>query len=401
MKDIRKGKLVICRKGPSVFYGYWLDGKPVELYAEPRHRESLIGNIYAARVEKVADGIHGAFLEIGQGKKAYLPLPSGPGKSGGGENLSIKGGDIILVQITKDALKTKLPVADRNVSFPGKYFVLTLMDHRYGVSRKIRDEEERERLLSILESCRSKEYGIIARTNAAGKEEGILTDELKELIRQKDAILTRGSCAAARTLLYEEPAYYITLGRELPGKELDQIITDDPEIYEELNNYYSFPNQREIKDKLRFYKDEYPLYKLYRMEYYYGKATGKKVWLDNGGSLIIEPTEALTVIDVNSGSVIKNRKKDDDFFLRLNMEAAEEIAAQLRLRNLSGMILIDFMNMKDSGQEEILLEELRRKCAGDRVPVHVIDITSLGLVELTRSKRRKSLKEQLQGVIKH
>ena len=402
MKDRKKGRLVICAKGPSVYYGYWIDGKPVELYADARGRQSLMGNIYAARVENVADGIHGAFLEIGKGQKAYLPLPSGPGPAGSRDrkdSQSIKGGDIVLVQIRKDAIKSKLPVADRNIAFSGKYFVLTLVDHRYGISRKIREEKERDRLQSILDRFRTEDHGIIARTNAAGTEDRILLDELESLIRQKNDILTRGSCAAARTLVYEEPAYYITLGRELPEEELDQIITDDPEIYEELINYYSFHGDEELRDRIRLYTDEYPLDKLYRMEYFYGQASGKKVWLDSGGSLIIEPTEALTVIDVNSGSVVKNRKKEDDFFLRLNREAAGEIAAQLRLRNLSGIILIDFINMKDSAQEEMLLEELKRQCAGDRIPVRVIDITSLGLVELTRTKRRKTLKEQLRDAI--
>lgn len=403
------GKIIISEKNGIIHYGYFQDGLPVELYCDTVKQERLVGNIYAARVERVADGIGGAFLEIGQKEKCYFRLPKNgqqPVKLSPGHENKLYGGDIILVQITKDAVKTKLPVAEGNVSLTGKYFVLTLGDKRSGVSKKIRNAEERERLSAIAANYKEEEYGIVVRTNAQEIPKEELEKELIRLTATYQALMKKAVFAEARSLLYREPAAYITLAKELPESELQEILTDSPEIYEELCQYYGSDELQgkaaaqkshlgHIK-KITLYTDDYSLEKLYRFDHFFETALQKMVWLSSGGSLVIEPTEAMVVIDVNSGSVTRKKKHNDKIFYEINKEAATEIARQLRLRNLSGIILIDFINMETREQRKDLLAFLSEECKKDRVHCQIIDMTALGLVEMIRSKRLKPLHEQMQ-----
>ena len=390
-------KLVITSKEDIIYYGYFQDGKAVELYCEKRMSDSLLGNIYVARVEKVAEGIQGAFLELTHDQKAYynISVTDQPIKFTPGHEKELRGGDLVLVQVRKDAVKTKLPVADANVRLAGKYFVLTLGRKGLSLSKKIRDAEERKRLQSITkEYIRDKsplEYGIVIRTNAAGVGQEDLVSELGDLMGRCSRLLRKAEIAPGKTLIDKEPPYYIQIGRELRFSELDEILTDDKTIYDELSDYYD----GSIKEKIRFYKDEYPLYLLYRFDHYYKTALSRIVPLKSGGSIVIEPTEAMVVIDVNSGAVLKGKRQAMTIFETMNQEAAAEIAYQLRLRNLSGIILIDFINMKRSENERRMLSELRSCTANDHCRVHVVDITKLGIVEVTREKKAPPLSEQL------
>lgn len=396
-------KLIITKKEGIICYGYFRDGIPAEIYCEPEKTESLIGNIYAARVERIAEGIGGAFLEIGDKQKCYYPMSANkqPVKLSSGHKDRLCGGDILLVQITKDAVKTKLPVADSNVSFDGKYFVLTLSDKRYGISKKISSKTERERLKNITDEYKSKDYGIIVRTNAAGKPDKVLREELAVLFVRYKEVMRRAKIAVAKTRLYREPPYYITLGKELPENELSEIVTDCPDIYEELNIYYSEGHDGMLthagkgRTRITLYKDSYSLYNLYRFAHFYEEASGKLVWLKSGGSIVIEPTEAMTVVDVNTGSVLKKKRQAETLFYQMNCEAAKEIARQLRLRGLSGIIMIDFINMKEKHQQEELLKLLDAECRKDRIRCRVIDMTALNIVEMVRSKIRRPLHEQM------
>ena len=389
-------KLVITSKEDIIYYGYFQNGKAVELYCEKRMSESLLGNIYVARVERVAEGIQGAFLELTPNQKAYynISYSDHPINFTPKHENELRGGDLILVQVRKDAVKTKLPVADGNVRMAGKYFVLTLARKGLSLSKKIQDTEERKRLQSItkdyIKNKSPLEYGIVIRTNAAGVNREDLLSELQDLMGRCSRLLQKAQNAPGKTLIDKEPPYYIQIGRELRFSELDEILTDDPVILNELKDYYDGV----IGEKICFYEDDYPLYLLYRFEHFYKTALSKMVPLKSGGSIIIEPTEAMVVIDVNSGAVLKGKKQATTIFETMNREAAAEIACQLRLRNLSGIILIDFINMKDAVSRENVMECLKKECESDRIPLRVIDYTGLGLVEMTRSKVRKTLKEQ-------
>lgn len=394
--ETKKNKLVITEKEGIICYGYFQDGLPVELYCESKEQESIMGNIYAARVERIAEGIHGAFLEIGDKQKCYYPLTAEqPIKLSPGHEDKLYGGDIILVQIAKDAVKTKLPVCTGNISLNGKYFVFTLTDKRTGISKKIRDQAERERLESLIKSYGREEYGIIVRTNATGVSEEVLIQELKLLQLRYQELMRKAKIASGKTLLYREPPHYITFGKELPEKALDEILTDNEEIFEELKDYHKNHIGTFSETPITLYEDSYSLYNLYRFEHYYDEAYGKYVWLKSGASLVIEHTEAMTVIDVNTGSVLKKKKQEDTLFYQINREAAKEIARQIRLRNISGIIMIDFINMKEKKQKEKLLSLLSNECKKDRIYCNVIDMTALNLVEMTRSKIRRPLYEQI------
>lgn len=393
--ETKKNKLVITERDGTICYGYFQDGIPTELYCEPREQQSILGNIYAARVERVAEGIHGAFLEIGEKQKCYYSLSAEqPVKLSPGHEDRLYGGDIILVQIIKDAVKTKLPVCTGNISLNGKYFVFTLANKRAGISKKIRDKEERERLNTLIKAYASEEYGIVVRTNASGVSEDVLLEELSQLQLRYNDLMRKAAISTGKTLLYKEPPHYITLGKELPAKELDEILTDNKDIFEELQEYDKCIPLSDTCP-ITFYEDSYSLYNLYRFAHHYEEAYGRYVWLKSGASLVIEHTEAMTVIDVNTGSVLKKKQKEDTLFYQINREAAKEIARQLRLRNISGIIMIDFINMKAEKQKEKLLNLLDVECKKDRVHCNVIDMTALNLVEMTRSKVRKPLYEQI------
>lgn len=393
--ETKKNKLVITEREGTICYGYFQDGIPAELYCEPKEQQSILGNIYAARVERVAEGIHGAFLEIGEKQKCYYSLTAEqPVKLSPGHEDKLYGGDIILVQITKDAVKTKLPVCSGNISLNGKYFVFTLADKRAGISKKIRDKEERERLNTLIKKYASEKYGIVVRTNAAGVSEDVLLEELSQLQLRYNNLMQKAAISPGKTLLYKEPPHYITLGKELPAKELNEIITDNKDIFDELQEYYKHISLSDACS-ITFYEDSYSLYNLYRFSHYYEEAYGRYIWLKSGASLVIEHTEAMTVIDVNTGSVLKKKQQEDTLFYQINREAAKEIARQLRLRNISGIIMIDFINMKAEKQKEKILNLLDVECKKDRVHCNVIDMTALNLIEMTRSKVRRPLHEQI------
>ncbi len=398
-------KVVIARRDQNVCYGYFCDGKPTELYIDNLSQESFLGNIYAARVEKVAEGLGAMFLELSDGKKAYMSMKKNRHvvcvNNDSGRR---KGGDILLVQITKEGVKTKLPVAEGNLSFSGKYMVLTFGDRRAGISRKITSDSERVRLKLILDECLSlvrqedefgQYLGAIFRTNAQGVSEDTLREEWEVLLSRVRYVLSRGRNALAHTMIYREPRYYETFARELPENELDEIVTDDAVIFEELKSLYGAQNDAVLSGKLKLYEDSFPLYQLYRMQHFYEEALKKTVYLKSGGSIVIEPTEALTVIDVNSGSVLKGKRQAQNIFRNMNLEASEEIARQIRLRNLSGIIVIDFINLSDEQQRGQVLEHLRECCRNDRVPCRVVGMTALQLCEMTRSKLRKPLHEEM------
>ena len=262
--EIKKNKLVITEKEGVICYGYFQDGVPTELYCEPKEQQSILGNIYAARVERVAEGIHGAFLEIGDNQKCYYSLSAEqPVKLSPGHEDKLYGGDIILVQITKDAVKTKLPVGTGNISLDGKYFVFTLTDKRTGISKKIRNTVERERLETLLKKYTREEYGIIVRTNAAGVSEETLTKELELLQLRYEELMRKAKIAAGKTLLYREPPHYITLGKELPAKALDEILTDHAEVFTELKETSVYKGYKQDKIEMRGDRAEmsdFPLY---------------------------------------------------------------------------------------------------------------------------------------------
>ena len=356
---------------------------------------SILNNIYVGRVSNILSNIKAAFVDIKPNLSCYLSMEDYKSEK------KLKIGDIITVQISKDSIKTKQPSVTTDICLTGKYAIIHA-DKTIGVSAKIKDDKKRDGLKNIFENvlkdfdtskrCQDISYGAIIRTKAADENvsDKLITDEMKELLYKLDNLLDKARYMTAYSKVYESEAAYIKDMAYFSEKEDCEVITDDIVIYNEfLENH---------KSQVRLYTDSMiSLADLYNLKSLTEKALSKRAYLKSGAYLVIEPTEAMTVIDVNTGKAIHG-KNSEEYILKINCEAAKEIARQIRLRNLSGIIMIDFISMKSENSNNELLSCLRDYTATDDVPVKVVDITKLGLVELTRKKIRKPLYE-LTGLI--
>lgn len=355
---------------------------------------SILGNIYIGKVSTVVKNLNSAFVDLGDGKTGYYSLTDNPssifpdGKLG-----KLKAGDEILVQVSKDATRTKDPVLTANLSFAGKYAVVTAKKTGIGFSAKITDKAWKEAVRTKLETLLEQDAGVIVRTNAYGMEEALF-QEITCLLGQYKRLLKDAQYRVCYSLLYREEPSYIKSLKSCPRASLQEIVTDDPAAYERVKDWLSASQSGE-RPSLRLYDDPMvSLDRVYALDTAMRQALQKRVWLKSGGYLVIEPTEAMTVIDVNTGKY-SGKKNQEDTIRLINREAAREICHQLRLRNLSGIILIDFIDMKEAEDRASLLEELRNCCMYDPVKTTVVDITKLGLVEMTRRKGKQPLWEQI------
>lgn len=394
----QNGTFIITRQRQEeqelIVSAYYEDGKAVELSCFCPEETELLGSIYIGKVKNIVKNIEAAFIEIEGGILCYYSLREQEEplyiKEKTGSRLSP--GDELLVQVNREAVKTKAPAVTCNLNFPGKYLVLTTGEKKLGLSSKL-SKEEKERLRVIAEPFLTGEFGVIVRTNAAQAPEELLREEFERLSSICRKVLTAGKHQSCFSRVYQEPPAYAAGIRSLKKESLSRIITDDLEIYETLSEYL-LTYQPEDRGKLRFYTEESPdLNRLYKVASSLKAALQERVWLKSGAYLIIQPTEALTVIDVNTGKY-DGRGKSRETFLRINLEAARETARQLRLRNLSGIIVVDFIDMEEEADKKALMELLEQELLKDPVKTVLVDMTPLGLVEITRKKVRKTLKEQ-------
>ena len=363
----------------------------------------VLGNIYVGKVKNVVPGIQAAFVEFLPGMLCFLPLKesAAPILTNRSYDGRIIAGDEIVLQITSESQKNKEAGASTNLSFPGKYVVLTFGRKRIGYSPKL-SHEQKNRLRRYVADSQvfteiTGDYGVIFRTNAENLTDfSILEKELAALRSQADGLRTFSIHRTCFSLLRQSPPAYLKNLQDTYETAYEKILTDDAVIYEEVKAYMEEHQPEDIK-KLCFYEDSMlSLDKLYSVEARLQEALDRKVWLKSGAYLVIEPTEALISIDVNSGK-FTGKKRSSETYFRINLEAAQEIAHQLVLRNLSGMILIDFINMESDEQKKELLLALRKALLKDPQKAAVVDMTALGLVEVTRKKEKKSLWEQLRS----
>lgn len=367
----------------------------IELQKEGK--ESRLGNIYVGRVANIVENIQAAFIEIEKGVTCFYSLRDLKEpyfiKKQGTKPLCI--GDELLVEVTRESVKTKPPTVSTNLNFPGRYLILTTENRQLGISKKLH-AEERAGLQELIKPYLTKEYGWIVRTNAKDAKEQEILDELRTLKTQYETLMENARHRTTYSLLRKSEPFYLAFLKGLAMDEVEKITTDIPAVYETLENYLK-EYEKKGYEKLCFYEDKMvSVSALYGLKHELDRALKRKVWLPSGGYLVIEPTEALTVIDVNSGKNSKKKSKEELIF-STNKEAAIEIAKQLVLRNISGICVIDFIDMKSKEQQEELMHVLRMEVKKDKIPTTLVDITRLGLVELTRKKVKKSLKEQLQG----
>ncbi|MGN8885761.1 ribonuclease E/G [Blautia sp. HCP28S3_G10] len=403
---IRLSKLIITKmqiNGKScTVCAHIHDQKVVEIHLKPVGVTTALNNIYVGQVEKIAANIQAAFVRLGQDFNGYLPLNQAEQviyTDGRKKESALRPGDEILVQISREAMKGKLPALTSNLNFSGKYLVLTSGNQKIGFSNKLSKEECRI-LNNWLEEERNDEnrtYGIIVRTNSAEASKEEFFRELDMLKKQYEKTVVFGRSRTCFSLLYESEPFYLTAVRNTYTKELEEIVTDIPEFYDRIKESLEQQDSDEIQ-LLHLYQDKLlPLYKLYNLEGAFDEICHEKVWLKSGGFLVIQQTEAFVSIDVNSGKYT-GKKKAEETYRKINLEAAEEIARQIRLRNLSGIILVDFINMKNPDHQDELFHVLQKYLRRDPVKTRAVDITPLHILEMTRQKVNRPVIEDIRMI---
>ncbi len=373
------------------------------------------GNIYLAKVQNVLPGMEAAFVDIGTPKNAVLyrgDVRYDPDDVEGGDHVDagaqparanrdlrieqmLRAGQTIVCQVTKNPIGTKGARLTQEVSLPGRFVVLIPNSGTYGISKRLADDE-RKRLRKILDEVKPDAHGLIVRTAAEGATADELRRDVGRLVRQWDQIDGLAKRSKAPTLLYREPDMAVRVIREEFNKEYRGVVIDDEDLYREVRDYVESITP-ELADRVERYDpadDPLPIFERFHIHEQLHKALDRKVWLPSGGSLIIERTEALTVIDVNTGKNVGTSNLEETVF-RNNLEAAEEIARQLRLRDIGGIIVIDFIDMEIKANREQVTAAFRDALARDKTRTQVFDISELGLVEMTRKRVSEGLVESL------
>lgn len=341
-----------------------------------------VGDIYVGKIQNIVDNIDAAFVEISPNTVCYMNIAQRPSKK-------FHCGQEITVQVEKTAVKTKQAVVSDTLELAGKYVVIDASGTGTHISKKITDESSIERLQHLANQIDFCPYAIIFRTNAMDADNEVIRSEIQSLYQQLSEIQKKGTTRKAYSVLYQNEPFYMEYIKGCQVNQYDRIITDDAEIYDLL--------EKAAIPGIEFYADsQYPLDSQFGLSHKIKKMMDKRVWLKSGGNIIIEPTEALTVIDVNTGKAIQGKRQRESTFYKINVEAALEAARQIRARNISGIILIDFIDMQNKENEEKLMAVFREELKKDKIKTAVIDITKLGLLELTRMKKNPPLWEVLE-----
>ncbi len=371
------------------------DARVVDLFIERRGRESLVGNIYLGRVERVVDGVDAAFVDIGLGRSGFLALRDArsgdrPARDSGGPTGSrIVEGEAIRVQVAKDSAGSKGVQLDRRIALAGRYLVYTPGRERVAVSRQITGPEERARLETLVRAAAEDGEGFIVRTAAEEADGSEIAADAAFLRRTWSGIEAASVSAPPPALLHEEPPPLFRLLRDRAGDETEEIVIDSPGSFAAARDYCrSFLPA--LESRLRLYTEPEPLFAAADVEAEIERALAPRVGLRSGGELVIEATEALTAIDVNSGRYSGGNRLEETA-LRTNLEAANEAARQIRLRNIGGLIIIDFIHMRDRSGWERVMDTLGDALAGDRTNVRLNGRPGSGPVEITRRRQRESL----------
>ncbi len=387
------GKVIITEQNDRVLL-FLMDesGQPQMIQAAFCEEGENIGSIYIGRVTEVAAGIQAAFVSISSNGKVFLPFSecTGPFLTNRSFDGKLRQGDELLVQVTSKALKSKLPQASARLSLTGKYCVCKMGGHDIACSGKL-DKNTAGRIRKAIkerEITGRKNYSFIIRTNAGTLEDLLpLFEEMEKFISIFEEIQNKYASRIYHTCLYRsEPEWAETL-KGIPQEDYSEILTDSRNIYDHLRTVSG--------SNIRFYQDpQISLKALYSLETHLKRALDQKVWLPSGGYLVIEPTEAMVVIDVNSGKASGGKGAEKKkLYLQTNLEASREIARQLRLRNDSGMIMVDFINLESGQEEQILMKALAEELQKDKVKTRLVDMTPLGIVEITRKKVSRPLRD--------
>ncbi len=368
-----------------------LEGRDlVQHYVTRAGARSMVGNVYLGRVQNVLPGMEAAFVDVGRGRNAVLyagevnyspeDLEGVPPRI----EQVLKSGQSVLVQVTKDPIGGKGARLTAQISMPGRYLVLVPNSAVTGISRRLPDDERR-RLKQILKSLPSEGHGVIIRTAAEGADEESLAEDVARLLDEWKAIEKKAKRAKAPALLYEEPELTVRAVRDLfTDEEFRELVTDSPRVYQLVTEYLG-QVAPDLLPKVRLHQGKLPAFEEFHVVEQIHKGLDRKVWLASGGYIVIDRTEALTVIDVNTGKSV-GRSNLEETVANTNVEAAREAARQLRLRDIGGMIIIDFIDMLLEQNKKKVVEALREEMAKDKTRSQVFDISPLGLLEVTRKR---------------
>lgn len=383
-------KIVISSLLNKVQVGIVENGRLAEYYLEQSGEERFEGNLYKGRVVNILPGMESAFVDIGVGRNAFLFLPGLPKQV----REKLKVGSCLLVQVAKEADNLKGPRVTTDIGLPGRYLVLMPHQAQSGISRRITEEKERARLKEIAEAIRPDQMGVIVRTVAQGCSRAVLKKDLKALLREWSRIERDYKKKAPLSLIYRDYDLIHRILRDefVPGRT--KIIVDNARLIEQLEDELRALGVR-TPFPVRYYEGERSLFEHLGLNRDLQKAGGQRVWLDCGGYLVFDQTEALLSIDVNTGKYVGKKDLQETVF-KTNLQAAQEIARQLRLRNIGGIVIIDFIDMNQERNRQAVLEQLALSLEADKIRTRLLGFTRLGLVELTRKKSRKPLDQLLQ-----
>lgn len=382
--------------------------KLVEIFVERPDNERMVGDIYKGRIRRVVKGMQAAFINIGFEQDAFLHF------SDMGEEVNqlfadvdedmlesrtkkteidpadlLRNGQEITVQIIKEPIITKGPRVTTELTLPGRFMVLAPNQERVGVSRKISSTLEKKRLRSLARKIRPKNFGIIVRTVAEGKDEAVLRADLQKLLKTWKNVELEIKQAKPPYLIFKDLGMASSVIRDLFTSDVGRVVVDTRKMYREIYRYLKDVGS-ELNQRLEYFKSKQPIFDAFSIEQELQRSLERKVWMENGGYLIIEQTEALTAIDVNSGRYF-GRKDHERNSLKINLEAAREIARQLRLRDIGGLIVIDFIDLEKEENRTKLMNELKKEFSYDRAVSRVTEMSRFGLVEMTRQRIRPSL----------
>ena len=383
------------------------EGQLTEFYVERKEKRGVVGNIYKGKVSKIVPAVQAAFVDIGLPKKAFLYAKEAISSEFEDEEFPLEGeeqelppieellteGQELLVQVIKEPVGTKGARVTTNLTIPGHYLVLLPTVNKVGLSRRITGQEERERLKEIAQEIKPKDCGLIVRTAAEGATREELVKDLEYLLKVWKGLVEKADKRPPPSLLYQDLEIVPKTLRDLLTDEVKEVIIDSQAEYERALSFARAFIPK-LAGRIKLYKGEIPLFEKFQVEEAIEKALARKVDLPGGGYIVIDETEALVSIDVNSGKFKKSSSLEETA-LQVNLKAAKEIARQLRLRDIGGIIVIDFIDLKSPENKRLLLETLERELEKDRARTKIVSMSDLGLVEMTRKRVKKSLGKTL------
>ena len=392
VKDAKREILVNCSP-EETRVAVLENNQLIELLVERSESEKIVGNIYKGKIENVLPGISSAFVNVGLEKNAYLyvsdVIPTEGHNPSSQIEKMIARNEIIMLQVAKEAIGTKGVKVTMDISLPGRFLVYMPQAEHLGVSKNIEDRRERDRLRTIIESCAPEKGGVIIRTEAEGADEQALRREMQYLTRLWESIQKRYESSPTPSLVHRDLGLVFQTVRDVFTENTSIFLVDSRSEYKDLMDFLDNISP-ELKARVKLYEGKTPLFQAFNIEQQIERIRSARVDLPSGGYIIIQEAEGLCAIDVNTGK-FTGKKSQEETVTATNVEAAKEVARQLRLRNIGGIIVIDFIDMRHARNRQKVMEALANYTHDDRAKIKILPITRLGLIEMTRERKRESL----------